>query len=58
METSEALAQFVCGEAAQLVVAGSQDGVTEDGSDATLPSWFMVEVVRDLPRLAVARAGS
>jgi len=45
-------------EAAQMVVAGAQDGVTEDGSDARLPSWFMVEVVRDLPRLAAARDGS
>jgi MoxR-like ATPase len=44
-------------EAAQLVVAGAQDGVNEDGSDARLPSWFMVEVVRDLPRLA-ARDGA
>jgi hypothetical protein len=45
-------------EAAQMVVAGAQDGVTEDGSDARLPSWFMVEVVRDLPRLAAARDGA
>jgi hypothetical protein len=45
-------------EAAQLVVAGAQDGVNEDGSDARLPSWFMVEVVRDLPRLAAARDGA
>ena len=45
-------------EAAQMVVAGAQDGVTEDGSDARLPSWFMVEVVRDLPRLAAARDGT
>ena len=44
-------------EAAQLVVAGAQDGVNEDGSDARLPSWFMVEGVRDLPRLAAARDG-
>jgi hypothetical protein len=44
-------------EAAQLVVAGAQDGVTEDGTQARLPSWFMVEVVRDLPRLAAARDG-
>jgi AAA domain (dynein-related subfamily) len=44
-------------EAAQVVVAGSQDGVTEDGSGVELPAWFMVEVVRDLPRLAAARAG-
>jgi hypothetical protein len=42
-------------EAAQTVVAGSQDGITEDGSSAQLPAWFMVEVVRDLPRLAAAR---
>jgi hypothetical protein len=39
-------------------VAGSQDGVTEDGSSAQLPSWFIVEVVRDLPRLAAARDGA
>ena len=45
-------------EAAQVVVAGAQDGVNEDGSDARLPSWFMVEVVRDLPRLAAARDGA
>jgi hypothetical protein len=45
-------------EAAQMVVAGTQDGVSEDGSDARLPSWFMVEVVRDLPRLAAARDGA
>ena len=32
------------------------DGVTEDGSEAELPAWFMVEVVRDLPRLAAARS--
>ncbi|HEX8006231.1 MAG TPA: MoxR family ATPase [Trebonia sp.] len=44
-------------EAAQMVVADAQDGVTEDSSGAQLPSWFMVEVVRDLPRLAAARAG-
>jgi len=42
-------------EAAQAVVAGSQDGVAEDGTNAVLPSWFMVEIVRDLPRLAAAR---
>jgi len=45
-------------EAAQLVVAGTTDDMTEDGSTARLPSWFMVEVVRDLPRLAAARDGS
>jgi hypothetical protein len=45
-------------EAAQMVVAGAQNGVSEDGSDATLPAWFMVEVVRDLPRLAAARDGT
>jgi AAA domain (dynein-related subfamily) len=44
-------------ESAQAVVAGAQDGVAEDGSDARLPAWFMAEVVRDLPRLAAARAG-
>ena len=42
-------------EAAQAVVAGSRDGIVEDGSRAELPAWFMVEVVRDLPRLAAAR---
>jgi hypothetical protein len=42
-------------EAAQAVVAGTQEDVTEDGTTASLPSWFMVEVVRDLPRLAAAR---
>jgi hypothetical protein len=45
-------------EVAQTVVAGAGDGVTEDGTDAQLPSWFMVEVVRDLPRLAAARDGA
>jgi hypothetical protein len=45
-------------EAAQLVVADARDEVSEDGSDARLPSWFMVEVVRDLPRLASARDGA
>jgi hypothetical protein len=35
-------------EMAQLVVAADDDG-------ATLPSWFMVEVVRDLPRLVVKK---
>jgi hypothetical protein len=43
-------------EAAQMVVADTQDDVTEDGSTARLPSWFMVEVVRDLPRIAAARS--
>ena len=43
-------------EAAQLVVAGAQADVEEDGSQAQLPGWFLVEVVRDLPRLAAARA--
>ncbi len=44
-------------EAAQTVVAPAQDGVVEDGSTAELPAWFLVEVVRDLPRLAAARTG-
>jgi hypothetical protein len=45
-------------EAAQTVVADAPDGVTEDGSDARLPGWFMIEVIRDLPRLAAARDGA
>lgn len=44
-------------EAAQTVVAAAQPDVAEDGSGAQLPAWFMIEVVRDLPRLAAARAG-
>jgi len=41
-------------EIAQVVVAG--DGGDLDGGDsAGLPSWFLTEVVRDLPRLAAAR---
>jgi hypothetical protein len=44
-------------EGAQTVIAGAPDGITQDGSTAALPSWFMVEVVRDLPRLAAARTG-
>lgn len=36
-------------EMAQLVV-------TDEGNGATLPSWFLVEVVRDLPRLVEKRA--
>lgn len=44
-------------EAAQVVVAQAQDDVTEDGSTAALPGWFLVELVRDLPRLAAARTG-
>jgi hypothetical protein len=35
-------------EIAQLVVAGSDER-------GTLPNWFMVEVVRDLPRLATTK---
>lgn len=38
-------------EIAQLVVAG-------DGDGPPLPGWFLVEVVRDLPRLAAARDGA
>jgi hypothetical protein len=37
-------------EIAQLVVAG-------EGEGAPLPAWFLVEVVRDLPRLAAVRDG-
>ncbi len=44
-------------EAAQLVVADARDDVNEDGSTARLPAWFMVEIARDLPRIAGARAG-
>jgi hypothetical protein len=44
-------------EAAQTVVADAGDGTTEDGSTARLPAWFLIEIVRDLPRLASARAG-
>jgi MoxR-like ATPase len=42
-------------EAAQSVVAGAREDVAEDGTIATLPGWFLIEVVRDLPRLASAR---
>jgi hypothetical protein len=45
-------------EAAQIVVAGADDEVTEDGSTARLPAWFMVEVARDLPRIAGVREGA
>ena len=45
-------------EAAQLVVADAQDDVNEDGSTARLPAWFMVEIARDLPRIAGSRAGA
>lgn len=38
-------------EIAQMVVAG-------EGEGQPLPSWFLVEVVRDLPRLAVGRDGA
>jgi len=38
-------------EIAQMVVAGESDG-------QSLPGWFLVEVVRDLPRLAGERDGS
>ncbi|PPK97383.1 MoxR-like ATPase [Kineococcus xinjiangensis] len=42
-------------EVAQLVVAGGgEDGDGGDGQG--LPAWFLSEVVRDLPRLAAARA--
>lgn len=42
-------------EVAQLVVAPA--GNDADGSDgAGLPAWFMIEVVRELPRLAAERA--
>lgn len=37
-------------ELAQLVLAADEQG-------RTLPDWFVVEVIRDLPRLAAARAG-
>jgi MoxR-like ATPase len=38
-------------EIAQLVMA------TDDNGDPLLPSWFLVEAARDLPRLVAARAG-
>ncbi len=38
-------------EIAQMVVGG-------DGEEQPLPGWFLVEVVRDLPRLAVVRDGT
>jgi MoxR-like ATPase len=37
-------------EIAQIVIA------TDDDGNAVLPSWFLVEVTRDLPRLVAARA--
>ncbi len=41
-------------EIAQVVVA--DDGADADGSDgAGLPTWFLTEVVRDLPRLVAGR---
>jgi hypothetical protein len=38
-------------EIAQMIVA-SADKAASDGGNETLPDWFMVELVRDLPRLA------
>ncbi|MDP9388071.1 MAG: AAA family ATPase [Actinomycetota bacterium] len=44
-------------EIAQVVVAA--DGDDADGSDgAGLPTWFLTEVVRDLPRLVAGRTAS
>ncbi len=44
-------------EIAQVVVA--PDGADADGSDgAGPPTWFLTEVVRDLPRLVAARASA
>jgi hypothetical protein len=37
-------------EVAQIVIASDQDG------KPVLPSWFLVEVTRDLPRLVAARS--
>jgi hypothetical protein len=37
-------------EVAQIVIASDQD------SKPVLPSWFLVEVTRDLPRLVAARS--
>jgi hypothetical protein len=45
-------------EAAQLVVADATDDSTEDGSMARLPAWFMIEIARDLPRIAGVRPGA
>ena len=36
-------------EVAQMVIASDEDGTP------VLPSWFLVEVTRDLPRLVAAR---
>jgi hypothetical protein len=38
-------------EIAQLVLAGDEDG------HPVLPTWYLTEVMRDLPRLVAARAG-
>ncbi|HVU11004.1 MAG TPA: hypothetical protein VHD90_06985, partial [Phototrophicaceae bacterium] len=38
-------------EIAQMVVSGQEDHAE------TLPSWFMVEIVRDLPRLVERENG-
>jgi hypothetical protein len=45
-------------EAAQLIVADAQDDATEDGSTSRPPAWFMVEIARDLPRIAARRNGA
>jgi hypothetical protein len=48
-------------EIAQMTVAAvddvsAQPSATSSGKEAMLPDWFMVELVRDLPRLAEKRA--
>ena len=40
------------------MVAEAQDDSTEDGTTARLPAWFMIEVARDLPRIAGVRPGA
>lgn len=42
-------------ELARINVEIAQSIVAEDENGRTLPSWFLVEVARDLPRLAAAR---
>lgn len=41
---------------AEISVEMAQQVLAADEDDAGLPAWFMVEVVRDVPRLAEARA--
>jgi hypothetical protein len=42
-------------EMAQLVVAAEDPQRQDGGSGSALPTWLLVEVVRDLPRLVEKR---